>query len=80
MNATTTLTTPTWEKYTVMSHVIYNMDSKDRRRIFLNARKAPVPSPDLFFPKHGFTLAEFALWYLVGESSETPSQKKYASV
>ena len=61
------LTYPTWERYTVLSNVIGNMNIRDRRQIFQLARKSPI-SPDLFFPCYGFTFSEFAVWYLLKDT------------
>lgn len=64
---TTLLTYPTWERYTVLSHVITRLSVRDRRAIFQLARAWPGASPDLFFPGYGITLSEFAVWYTLGE-------------
>ena len=69
-------TYPTWERYTVLSHVISNLPVKDRRQIFLLVRRhAPAPH-DLFFPAYGFTLAEFATWHVICESRRYKKKKK----
>ena len=62
------LTYPTWERYVVLSHVISNLSIRDRRSIFLLARSEPKASPNLFFPHFGFTLSEFALFYMLSEA------------
>ena len=62
------LTFPTWERYTVLSHAIAQLSVRDRRQIFQLLRLAEEPSPDLLFPAHGFTLSEFAVWHVLGET------------
>lgn len=63
------LTYPTWEKYTVLSHVISKLTIRDRRQIFLLARSVENSfCSDLFFPQFGFTLSEFAVWYILGNT------------
>ena len=62
------ITYPTWERYTVLAHVISNLTIKDRRQIFQLARSANTSFfPDVFFPNFGFTLAEFAVWYILAD-------------
>lgn len=60
------LTYPTWERYAVLSHVVLTLSVRDRRHLFTLARAGDA-SPDLFFPRFGFTLAEFAVWYTIGD-------------
>lgn len=62
------LTFPTWERYTVLSHVIGQLSVRERRGIFQMMRQSTTLSPDLFFPAHGFTLAEFAVWHVLGDA------------
>lgn len=62
------LTYPTWERYSVLSKVISTLSIRDRRQIFLLARSHVNPCPDLFFPRYGFTLSEFAVWYLLADT------------
>ena len=62
------LTYPTWERYTILAHVIMNLSIRDRRQIFQLTRGASAATPDLFFPEYGFTLAEFAVWYTLGDT------------
>lgn len=69
------LTYPTWERYTVLSHCISKLTIRDRRFIFQTARTIPSVSPDLFFPKYGFTLAEFAVWHTLKEGRRQHSKK-----
>mgnify|MGYP006237691309 CR=1 FL=1 len=61
------ITYPSWERYTVLSNVVLSLSVKERRHIFTLARSRTPASPDLFFPHFGFTLAEFAVWYTIGE-------------
>lgn len=71
------LTYPTWERYTVLAHVISSLTIRDRRQVFLLARSAHnTYTPDLFFPKYGFTLAEFAVWYTLTDTRRKPNKKK----
>lgn len=60
------ITYPTWERYTVMAHIIFSLSIKDRRHIFTLVR-SPPNTADLFFPKFGFTLGDFAVWYTIGD-------------
>ena len=69
------VTFPTWERYTVLSHVISQMSVRDRRHILLIARSFADMSADIFFPREGITLAEFAVWYTLGDSSRRRSKK-----
>lgn len=71
------LTHPTWERYQVLSHAIASLHIRDRRAIFYLARTfAPPERPgDLFFPRYGFTLAEFAVWYTLGDSRRKAKQR-----
>ncbi len=70
------ITYPTWERYTVLSHSILQLSVRERRQIFLLARNATLqnPSQDLFFPSFGFTLAEFAVWYILGDTRRKKNQ------
>ena len=61
------LTYPTWVRYTVLANNLSRLSIKDRRHIFQSVRKDEV-SPDIFFPKYGFTLSEFAVWHVLGDS------------
>lgn len=61
------LTYPTWERYTVLSHVISNMTIRDRRIVFQHTRSHATCCEDVFFPRFGFTLGEFAVWYTLGD-------------
>lgn len=65
-----TTTRPTWERYQVLSHVVSGLHIRDRRTLFYLARtEAPAERPgDLFFPRFGFTLSEFAVWYTLGDA------------
>lgn len=70
------ITYPTWERYTVLSHVITNLTIRQRRQIFLLSRtSAQSFSPDIFFPQFGFTLSEFAVWYILGDKGRKKSKK-----
>ena len=62
------LTYPTWERYTVLAHAIGGLSVRDRRNVFQLVRRAAEVSPDLFFPLYGFTLAEFAVWHVLGDT------------
>ena len=72
------LTYPTWERYTVLSRAIAGMTTRERRQIFTIVRAAGTTSPDLFFPGSGFTLAEFAVWYTLGDTTRRRSRRKRA--
>lgn len=61
------LTYPTWERYTVLAHIISELSVRDRRTIFQLVRREESPTADLFFPHYGFTLGEFAVWNVLGE-------------
>jgi len=67
---------PTWERYTVLSHVISNLTIRDRRIIFQTARTSADSSPNLFFPSYGFTLSEFAVMHTLGETRRRPCKRK----
>ena len=69
------LTYPTWERYTVLSHTISRLTTRERRRIFMIARGERATSGDLFFPRAGFTLAEFAVWYTLGDTTRRRSRR-----
>lgn len=62
-------TYPTWERYTVLSNCILQLTIRDRRRIFHLARQIEENQEftDVFFPHFGFTLSEFAVWYMLGD-------------
>ena len=61
-------TYPAWERYTVLSHVVASLSIGERRQIFHLARTLSDFSPETFFPQFGFTLAEFSVWYTLGEN------------
>jgi hypothetical protein len=61
------MTYPIWERYTVLSNVINGLSIRDRRHIFQNVRKHSI-TPDIFFPVYGFTLSEFAVWHVLGDT------------
>lgn len=61
------VTYPTWERYTVLSHVIFSLSIKDRRNIF-HLCKHTENTAEAFFPQYGITFAEFAIWYTLGEN------------
>lgn len=73
------ITHPTWEKYTIMSSAVRNMNVRERRQLFVLSRHESV-SPDTFFPSFGLTLSEFSLWYLVGDFSDRPNKKECKSI
>jgi hypothetical protein len=60
------LTYPTWERYTVLAHVISNLTMREKRVVFQLLRQMSNVSPEVFFPEYGFTLSEFAVWYVLG--------------
>lgn len=62
------LTYPTWERYTILSHIIARLTVRDRRHIFQLVRRTEDVSPDVFFPAYGFTLSEFAVWHILGDT------------
>lgn len=71
------ITYPTWERYTVLAHAISSLTIRDRRQIFQLARSTNTCFfPDLFFPNYGFTLAEFAVWYTLGDNRRKIRKKK----
>lgn len=71
------ITYPTWERYTVLSHAIANLSVRDRRSVFMMARMYGAnASGDLFFPQFGFTLSEFAVWYVLGDRRRKSRSKK----
>ena len=61
------MTYPIWERYTVLSNVVNGLSIRDRRHIFQCVRKQDI-TPDLFFPSFGFTLSEFAVWHVLGDT------------
>ena len=72
------LTTPTWERYTVLSVCIGNLSVKDRRRIFQIARSTEYDWEHLFMPHYGFTLSEFAVWYVLFDQRRRSSAPRKA--
>lgn len=69
------LTYPTWERYTILSKCITGLNIKDRRTIFQAARSQNI-SEDVFFPHHGITFSEFAVWYTLGDSRRTAKKNR----
>lgn len=63
------VTYPTWERHSVVSHCVANMNVKDRRHLFQQSRLHGC-DPNLFFPHFGVTLSEFAVWYTLASSKE----------
>lgn len=61
------LTYPTWERYTILAHVVNRLSVRDRRQIFQLMRRAEN-TPNLFFPAYGVCLAEFAVWHVLGDT------------
>lgn len=57
-------TYPTWERYVVLAHAVMNLSIRDRRHLF---QLACTATSETFFPHFGFTLAEFATWYVLGD-------------
>lgn len=73
----TLLTYPTWERYTVLSHVVAGMSVKDRRHLFQLIRRSDAqPSPDMFFPVYGLCLSEFAVWHVLGDTRRKAKKVK----
>ena len=70
------LTHPTWERYTVLAHVIDQLPVRERRRIFLSCRTDEDDLHTLFFPIHGFTFSEFAVWHTLGERKRAKKNEK----
>ena len=68
MDTRNLLTYPTWERYVILSHIIAILQVRDRRLIFQVVRKYVEPDENMFFPKYGFTLSEFAVWHILGDS------------
>ena len=60
------ITYPIWEHYTVLSTSIHRLSIRDRRYIFQIMRRTPV-TPDLLFPRYGFTMSEFATWHILND-------------
>ena len=65
------ITNPTWERYTVLSHSITQLNIRDRRRIFQIARSVQGDWSNIFLPEYGFTLCEFSVWYTLGDRRRT---------
>ena len=61
------ITYPTWERYTVLSHVVATLTIKERRKIFQLVKNVS-DHQHVFLPHYGFTFAEFAVWYTLGEN------------
>ena len=59
----------TWERYQILAHVVHGLSIRDRRDLFSVTRAMPGDTPyvDVFFPKHGLTLSEFAVWHTLGD-------------
>jgi len=75
--AHTLLTYPTWERYTVLSHVISTLSIRERRRIFQLSRGIrDGEHHNTLFPEHGFTFNEFAVWYILTERKRKTTGKK----
>lgn len=61
--------TGTWERYVVLSHVISLLSIKDRRHIFGTIKDMNQNEiTDYFFPNHGFTLSEFAVFHFISDN------------
>ena len=60
------VTYPTWERYTILSHVVANYSIRDRRIIFQLSRngKSAIDG-NMFFPHYGITLSEFCVWSIL---------------
>lgn len=61
------ITYPTWERYTVLSSCIANLTIRQRRRIFQLVRSMTIELSNVLLPEFGFTISEFAVWYILGE-------------
>lgn len=59
---------PTWERYMILSTCIAHLSIRDRRRVFLIARSFDRDWQNVFLPEFGFTLSEFAVWYMLGDA------------
>lgn len=69
------LTYPTWERYTILAHVIHGLGVRERRHLFQVARRFTGRDGDVFLPAYGFTLSEFAVWYVLDDSRRRPKKK-----
>jgi hypothetical protein len=73
-------TRATWERYVVLSHAIVGLPVRDRRTLFTLARglvgEYRDKSGDVFFPRYGFSLGEFAMWHILGERRQAETSKK----
>jgi hypothetical protein len=67
------LTFPVWKRYIYTSKVVSNLSVKQRRDIFNTVRK--IADTNVFFPKHGITFSEFAIWYIL-DDTEKKNKKK----
>lgn len=76
MEAANLVTYPIWERYTILSCEIHKLSIRERRQLFQLARTAPQLSPDMLFPSYGFTLAEFAVWYTLGDARRKTRRKR----
>lgn len=63
----TLITYPTWERYSVLSHVVSTMAVRDRRKLFNIIRKLPQHE-NVFFPSFGLSLNEFAVFHVINEN------------
>ena len=61
------LTYPTWVRYSVLANQMQRLTIRDRRHIFQSVRR-DTACPDAFFPSYGFTLSEFAVWHVLGDT------------
>lgn len=66
------ITYSTWERYTVLAHIIFTLSIKDRRIIFQLARTV-APGQDVFFPRYGMSFSEFAVFYTLGDGRKKKS-------
>ena len=69
------ITYPTWERYTVLSHIIFMLSVKERRDIFQMSRNITTDD-DLFFPNYGISFSEFAVWYALGDGRRKTKKEK----
>eukprot|EP00965_Chrysotila_dentata_P022979 761578-Pleurochrysis_carterae.AAC.1 len=61
--------TSMWAKYIVLSKVIHSLCIRDKRKVFAILRCHEVDE-NSFFPLHGFTAGEFAVWNILSENGK----------
>ena len=62
-------TYPTWERYVVMAEHIAGLTVRDKRFIFniIKEQQECAAPIDMLLPQFGFTIGEFAVWYMLNE-------------